>query len=166
MHTPIGGAAAVKSKKISPTCGLGERAECSSMSATTAATPKFQHVTIIFPPGEEALLRKFYVEVMGFREKPVPKIVKPLGWIWFYTGEEGVELHSVPDARTVPVDWSPHFCIEVNDLDDYRARLKAAGCQIIEARSLPFRPRFFTRDPFNNLIEIVHVEADYIAAGE
>ena len=63
-------------------------------------------------------------------------------------------------------DWSPHFCIEVNDLDDYRTRLKAGSFQIIEARALPFRPRFFTRDPFNNLIEIVHVEGDYIAAGE
>jgi catechol 2,3-dioxygenase-like lactoylglutathione lyase family enzyme len=136
------------------------------MSTTTAATPKFQHVTIIFPPGEEKLLRKFYVEVMGFREKAVPKVVKPLGWIWFYTGEEGVELHCVPDTRSVPGDWSPHFCIEVNDLDDYRARLKAGGYQIIEARALPLRPRFFTRDPFNNLIEIVHVEGDYIAAGE
>ena len=148
------------------TCRLPERAECSRMSATTAPTPKFQHVTIIFPPGEEARLREFYVEVMGFREKPVPKVVKPLGWIWFYTGEAGVELHSVPDARSVPADWSPHFCIEVDDLDDYRARLKAAGCQIIEARALPFCPRFFTRDPFNNLIEIVHVQADYIAAGQ
>jgi catechol 2,3-dioxygenase-like lactoylglutathione lyase family enzyme len=136
------------------------------MSTTTVATPKFQHVTLIFPPGEEELLRKFYVEVMGFREKPVPKVVKPLGWIWFYTGEEGVELHSVPDARSVPADWSPHFCIEVNDLDEYRARLKAGGYHIIEARPLPFRPRFFTRDPFNNLIEIVRVEGDYVAAGE
>ena len=72
------------------------------MSTTTAATPKFQHVTIIFPPGEENFLRKFYVDVIGFREKPIPKVVKPLGWIWFYTGEEGVELHCVPEARSVP----------------------------------------------------------------
>jgi catechol 2,3-dioxygenase-like lactoylglutathione lyase family enzyme len=136
------------------------------MSTTTPAAPKFQHVMIIFPPGEEKPLRNFYGEVMGFREKPVPKVVKPLGWIWFNTGDEGVELHCVPDARSVPADWSPHFCIEVTDLDDYRDRLKAGGYQIIEARALPFRRRFFTRDPFNNLIEIVHVEGDYIAAGE
>jgi len=134
--------------------------------STTVATPKFQHVTIIFPPGQEKLLRSFYGDVMGFREKPVPKVVKPLGWIWFYTGEEGVELHCVPEARSVPPDWTPHFCIQVDDLDTYRARLKESGHQIIEARALPFRPRFFTRDPFNNLIEIVHVEGDYIAAGE
>ena len=134
--------------------------------STTVATPKFQHVTIIFPPGQEKFLRSFYVDVMGFREKQVPKVVKPLGWIWFYTGEEGVELHCVPEARTVPPDWTPHFCIQVDDLDTYRARLKESGHQIIEARALPFRPRFFTRDPFNNLIEIVRVEGDYIAAGE
>jgi catechol 2,3-dioxygenase-like lactoylglutathione lyase family enzyme len=136
------------------------------MSTPAAATPKFQHVMIIFPPGEENILRKFYVEVMGFREKPVPKVVKPLGWIWFYIGEEGVELHCVPEPESVPADWSPHFCIEVDDLDDYRTRLATAGCKIIEARALPFRPRFFTRDPFNNLIEIVHFEGDYLAAGQ
>ncbi len=143
-----------------------EAPDVGGMSTTTVATPKFQHVTIIFPPGQEKLLRSFYVDVMGFREKPIPKVVKPLGWIWFYTGEEGVELHCVPEARSVPADWSPHFCIEVDDLDKYRARLKASGHQVIEARALPFRPRFFTRDPFNNLIEIVHLEGDYIAAGE
>src|SRR5258707_888217 len=128
--------------------------------STSVATQKFQHVTIIFPPGQEKLLRSFYGDVMGFREKPVPKVVKPLGWIWFYTGEEGVELHCVPEARSVPPDWTPHFCIQVDDLHTYRARLKESGHQIIEARALPFRPRFFTRDPFNNLIEIVHAECN------
>jgi catechol 2,3-dioxygenase-like lactoylglutathione lyase family enzyme len=136
------------------------------MNATTVGLPKFQHVTIIFPPGREKALRMFYVDVMGFREKPVPEVAKPLGWIWFYTGQEGVELHCVPDQRNVPTDWNPHFCIEVDDLDHYRARLKESGHQIIEARPLPFRPRFFTRDPFNNLIEIVRVEGDYLQAGE
>jgi hypothetical protein len=31
---------------------------------------------------------------------------------------------------------------------------------------LPLRPRFFARDPFNNLIEFVHIEGEYVAAGE
>jgi catechol 2,3-dioxygenase-like lactoylglutathione lyase family enzyme len=136
------------------------------MSMKTDATPKLQHVMIIFPPGQEETLRRFYVDVLGLSEKPVPKVVKPLGWIWFHTSEEGIELHCVPDPRSVPQDWAPHFCIEVDDLNRYRESLKRAGYQVIEARPLPFRPRFFTRDPFNNSIEIVHVEGDYLAAGQ
>jgi hypothetical protein len=41
-----------------------------------------------------------------------------------------------------------------------------SGTKVIEARALPFRPRFFARDPFNNLIEFVQIRGDYIAAGE
>jgi hypothetical protein len=41
-----------------------------------------------------------------------------------------------------------------------------AGFEIKGARALPFRPRFYTWDPFRNLIEIVHVEGDYVSAGE
>ena len=32
--------------------------------------------------------------------------------------------------------------------------------------SVPLRPRFFARDPFNNLIEFVRVEGDYLAKQE
>ena len=133
---------------------------------TTEAVPKFQHVTVTFTPGQEEKLRTFYLDVLRFREKPVPKVVKPLGWIWFYTGQEGVELHCVPDSQPVPRDWAPHFCIEVDDLDACKAALRGHGYEVIEARPLPFRPRFFTLDPFNNRIEVVHIEGDYIAAGE
>jgi catechol 2,3-dioxygenase-like lactoylglutathione lyase family enzyme len=130
------------------------------------AAPRFQHVTITFPPGQEARLRGFYVEVLGFREKPVPKVVKPLGWIWFDTGLTGVELHCVPDGEPVPSDTRHHFCLDIDDLKFQREALVEAGYKIVDARPLPFRPRFFARDPFNNLIEFVHVERDYIAAGE
>ena len=136
------------------------------MAATNLTLPKLQHVTITFPPGEEFRLRDFYINVLGFKEKPVPKVVKPLGWIWFYTGTGGVELHTVPDLTPLPKDPTHHFCIEVDDLDRYRSALTKAGYEIREARALPFRPRFFTWDPFRNLIEIVHVEGDYVSAGE
>src|SRR6202022_779302 len=136
------------------------------MTATNLALPKLQHVTVAVPPGGYGRLRDFYINVLGFKEKPVPKVVKPLGWIWFHTGTEGVELHSVPDSTSLPKDPIHHFCIEVDDLARYRSALTKAGYEIREARALPFRPRFFTWDPFRNLIEIVLVEGDYVSAGE
>jgi catechol 2,3-dioxygenase-like lactoylglutathione lyase family enzyme len=136
------------------------------MTATNLVLPKLQHVTVTFPPGEEGRLRDFYINVLRFKEKPVPKVAKPLGWIWFHTGVGGVELHTVPDKTPLPKDPTHHFCIEVDDLDRYRSALTRAGYEIREARALPFRQRFFTWDPFRNLIEIVHVEGDYVSAGE
>jgi catechol 2,3-dioxygenase-like lactoylglutathione lyase family enzyme len=128
----------------------------------SARLPKIQHVTITFSPGEEARLREFYSEVLGFREKPIPDVVRPLGWIWFETADEGVELHCVPHEEPVPADTAHHFCIDVDDLAAWRKRISAAGRPVREARPLPYRARFFTRDPFNNLIEVVHVEGDYL----
>jgi catechol 2,3-dioxygenase-like lactoylglutathione lyase family enzyme len=136
------------------------------MNPNEPVTPRFQHVTITFPPGQEARARSFYVGVIGFREKPVPKVVKPLGWVWFDTGVPGVELHCVPDEDLVRADTRHHFCLQVDDLERQRNALIDSGCKIIETRALPLRPRFFARDPFNNLIEFVRIEGDYVAAGE
>jgi catechol 2,3-dioxygenase-like lactoylglutathione lyase family enzyme len=136
------------------------------MSANESMSPKFQHVTITFPPDQTARLRRFYGETLGLKEKPTPKVVKPLGWIWFEAGIPGIELHCVPDEDLVAPDTRHHFCLEVDDLDRQRKALFDAGTKIIEARPLPLRPRFFARDPFNNLIEFVKVEGDYLAAGK
>src|SRR5690242_3860332 len=97
------------------------------MNPQTAARPRFQHVTITFLPGQEQRLRSFYRDALGIEEKPVPRVVKPLGWIWFNTGEEGIELHCVPHERPVPEDSAHHFCIQVEDLGRCRARLVEAG---------------------------------------
>jgi catechol 2,3-dioxygenase-like lactoylglutathione lyase family enzyme len=132
------------------------------MNANESLLPRFQHVTITFPPGQEARVRDFYVRVLGFREKPTPKVVKPLGWIWFDTGVPGVELHCVPDEELVPADTRHHFCLEVEDFDRQRQALSDSGAKIVEARALPLRPRFFARDPFNNLIEFVRIDGDYL----
>ena len=136
------------------------------MNANESVSPRIQHVTITFPPGQEARVRSFYAGALGMREKPTPKVVKPLGWIWFETGAPGVELHCVPDEQLVPADTRHHFCLEIDDLARQRASLVEWGAKIVEARALPLRPRFFARDPFNNLIEFVQIEGDYLAAGD
>jgi len=134
------------------------------MNVSETTLPTIQHVTITFPFGSESRLRKFYIDAVGLRERPTPKVAEPLGWIWFETGTPGVELHCVPDEQPVPPDTRHHFCLEVADLEKERNRLLHFGVEILEARPLPFRPRFFARDPFNNLIEFVNVQGDYLAA--
>ena len=136
------------------------------MNPKESVSPKIQHVTITFPPGQEARVRSFYTGALGLREKPTPKVVKSLGWIWFDTGTSGVELHCVPDEQPISADTRHHFCLEIDDLARQRASLIDWGAKIVEARALPLRPRFFARDPFNNLIEFVQIEGDYLAAGD
>jgi catechol 2,3-dioxygenase-like lactoylglutathione lyase family enzyme len=132
------------------------------MNANEPQSPRLQHVTITFPPGQEVRVRSFYAGALGLREKPVPKVVKSLGWIWFDTAVPGVELHCLPDENLVPGDSRHHFCLEVDDLERQRKVLLDSGAKIIEARALPLRPRFFVRDPFHNLIEFVRIEGDYL----
>jgi catechol 2,3-dioxygenase-like lactoylglutathione lyase family enzyme len=136
------------------------------MAAPNTELPKLQHVTITYPPGQQKSLRSFYVDVLGFREKPVPRVAAPLDWVWFDTGASGVELHTIPNEEAVPSNTVHHFCLEVSDLEGVRSKLERHGFAIQEARPLPLRPRFFVRDPFRNLIEVVRVDGDYIAAGE
>src|SRR3981081_472336 len=121
------------------------------MSATNLTLPKLQHVTITFPPGEESRLRDFYINVLGFKEKPIPKVVKPLGWIWFHTGTGGVELHTVPDLTPLPKDPTHHFCIEVDDLDRYRSALTKAGYEIREAPHHTLLPALFISGTFSEM---------------
>ena len=136
------------------------------MNTTETVLPRIQHVTITFPFGLETRVREFYAGTLGLREKPVPKVVQPLGWIWFDTGSPGVELHCVPDQEPVPGNTRHHFCLQIADLEKQREKLVEAGFEIVEARPLPLRPRFFARDPFNNLIEFVNLQDDYLTASQ
>ncbi len=136
------------------------------MSASSANLPSLQHVTFTYPPGRADALREFYTEIFALEEKPVPKVVASLGWIWFQTSEPNVELHFVPGEEPISPQSIYHFCLNVPDLAACRRRLTGAGFPIREAQPLPLRPRFFTRDPFNNLIEVLHLEGDYLAYGQ
>ena len=54
-----------------------------------------------------------------------------------------------------------HFCLEVDDLEDWRGKLEDAGVETIDETAIPNRPRFFCRDPFGNLIELTTILGDY-----
>ena len=80
-----------------------------------------------FPVGEDAAIRRFYGEVLGIPEMPVPDEVAHHGWIWFATSDEGVELHFIPHAVAPDPERIHHFCLQVDDLAAVRERLVAAG---------------------------------------
>jgi catechol 2,3-dioxygenase-like lactoylglutathione lyase family enzyme len=116
-----------------------------------------QHVSSPFPDGEQDQVRRFYGGVLGLGEVPVPRTLRQTV-VWFTAGD-GLELHLFPG------DGAPgsarHFCLDVEDLEEARRCLSEAGYGPYEDTPIPNRPRFFCRDPFDNLIEFTSIQGDY-----
>ncbi len=122
-----------------------------------------QHVSIPRPPGEKSRLaaKTFFSGVLGLAEKPVPRSVAHLDLIWFQAGE--LEIHCFSEA---PIEdpSGRHFCLVVDDaaaLTAMRTTLLDAGYAPWNPEAIPGRPRFFCRDPFNNIIEFTTIIGDY-----
>ena len=103
-------------------------------------------------------MRKFYGELLGLREKPIPSTLAEVSLVWFSAGE-GLELHFFPGRPDVRSER--HFCFDIDDLEGTRRALEQAGLAPYDAVAIPNRPRFFCRDPVGNLIEFTRIEGDY-----
>jgi catechol 2,3-dioxygenase-like lactoylglutathione lyase family enzyme len=120
---------------------------------------RLQHVSSPFAEGEKAALRAFYGKLLGLREIPTPATLAHLDLVWFSVGD-GLELHffSGETARSA----RRHFCLDIEDLEETRRLLEAAGHEPYDDTPIPNRPRFFCRDPAGNLIEFTRVEGSYL----
>ena len=117
-----------------------------------------QHVSSPYPEGQQDAVRGFYGEALGMREVAVPRALDAERLVWYSAGD-GLELHFFTggtDATT-----RRHFCLDVENLDEVRSRLQAAGHEPYDDTPIPNRPRFFCRDPFGNLIEFTSIQGDY-----
>jgi len=125
--------------------------------------PRLQHVSLLVPPDTQEAVRAFYGNLIGLEEKQPPQSLEQFQLVWFVVGEGEMELHFVPTVDR-PSENDQHICLVVDDLEMYRLQLAEAGVLIIEAESIPSRPRFFCRDPFGNLIELTALRGDYRSA--
>jgi catechol 2,3-dioxygenase-like lactoylglutathione lyase family enzyme len=110
------------------------------------------HVQLAIPPGGEAAARRFYGDVMGFTEVPKPEAMRARGGLWFQAGPVGIHLGLEPDMRA---SVKAHPALVVDDLDAYRARLAAAGCEWRDDDGVAGVRRGHTKDPFGNRIELI-----------
>ena len=122
---------------------------------------RLQHVSLPIRAGAQAEGRAFYAGVLGLAEKAPPEVLVPTGVVWFDAGDDELEVHLVPDEAGLTPSARRHFCVEVDDLDASRSRIEAAGIETFAAAAIPNRPRFFCRDPFGNLVEVVAIEGAY-----
>jgi catechol 2,3-dioxygenase-like lactoylglutathione lyase family enzyme len=121
-----------------------------------------QHVSIPRPPGEESaqIARKFYGDLLGLTEKPVPSTIVQLDLVWFKIGE-ATELHVFAETDS-DTKSGRHFCLDVGNVEAMRQALTEAGYQPWTPENIHGRPRFFCRDPFNNIIEFTQIVDDYL----
>lgn len=123
--------------------------------------PRLQHVSCTIPGDGQDAIRAFYGGVLGLEEKSAPKALADRNVVWFSVGDSEMELHFIPDPILADPLGQYHFCLEVPELEQYRTRLTEAGYAISEATPILNRPRFFCRDPFNNLVEFTMILGSY-----
>ena len=120
---------------------------------------RLHHVALPFPGTAEAAddARRFYTDVLGLGELPVPEILAA-DVIWFAAGDQEVHLYAEPSGVSVNRESTRHPCFRVADLSAVRERLAGLGVETIDGLpEVPGRPRFFVRDPFGNALEFLEL---------
>jgi catechol 2,3-dioxygenase-like lactoylglutathione lyase family enzyme len=123
--------------------------------------PRLQHTALPISDGAQEAVRAFYGGLLGLTEKPVPQVFAEKGLVWFDAGNGEMEIHLVPDTLLAHPDEGRHICLEVDDLEHYRRAFRDAGYPVIEPETIPHRPRFFSKDPCGNRIELTTILDDY-----
>lgn len=132
-----------------------------SGSGRGIAVRRLQHVSVPRPPGSDAHRRTvaFYQDLLGLKEIPKPSTFTDIEVTWFQIAD--CELHVYAADQDEPPPYSgAHFCLVVEDLQAARDRLQTAGYGCSVPTEIPGRPRFNTRDPWGNQIEITVIESD------
>ena len=110
------------------------------------------HAQVNVAPAELEGARDFYINFLGLREIPRPKVFKSAG-IWLNAGP--FELHIGVEEGAKPLATRAHLAYEVSDVHHWRQKVTAAGRAIVEQPKIPGFERFHFRDPFGNNIEVI-----------
>ena len=108
---------------------------------------RLQHTSIPMPPDGDEKARAFYGEVLGMREIPKPEGLAAMTVIWFAANDDGDEVHVFKDERLGPNSAAQHLCLEVDDIEAYKTRLRDRGYEVRVPETIQNRPRLFVRDP-------------------
>jgi len=120
---------------------------------------RLQHTSVPIPADGTSQARSFYGDALGMTEKTPPPSLSNV--VWFEAGPDGHEVHCFvePDFEAHPKEQ--HLCLQVNDIEVLRTHLAQKNVPIEETVAITNRPRFFVRDPFENLIELTQITGDY-----
>ena len=110
------------------------------------------HVQLAMPEGREPEAVAFYQGVLGIPQVEKPPHLAVRGGCWFEDG--AIRIHLGVEDGFVPARKA-HPALLVSDLDGLKARLEAAGVEIVVDQPLPGYDRVYVSDPFGNRIELL-----------
>jgi catechol 2,3-dioxygenase-like lactoylglutathione lyase family enzyme len=110
------------------------------------------HVQLAMPRGREDDARRFYMDVLGFSERPKPEHLARRGGAWFCSGAAEVHLGVEDDFRAAK---KAHPALLVDDLRALLSHCAAAGVEVTTDQPLPGYERAYVTDPFGNRIELL-----------
>jgi catechol 2,3-dioxygenase-like lactoylglutathione lyase family enzyme len=115
------------------------------------------HVQITVPRGAENAARAFYCDLLGLPEIEKPDSLKGRGGLWLQAGDRQVHI-GTEDGVDRPATKA-HVAYRVDDVAAWRAKLQAAGVEILDSVPIPGYDRFEFRDPFGNRVEMIQPTA-------
>ena len=111
------------------------------------------HVQITVPTNAVAEARAFYCGVLGLREVEKSASLQARGGFWLQVGDR--QVHVGTEDGVARRATKAHIAYAVADVAAWRARLAAAGVEILDEIPIPDRDRFEFRDPFGNRVELI-----------
>lgn len=111
------------------------------------------HVQLAMPKQQEEAGRRFYGNILGFREIEKPLSLQARGGVWF-TIENDRQIHLGVEENFAP-NKKAHPCFVTTDLDALSKCLESNGHKVIwDDELLPVR-RFYSSDCFGNRLEFI-----------
>jgi catechol 2,3-dioxygenase-like lactoylglutathione lyase family enzyme len=111
------------------------------------------HVQITVPANAVAEARAFYCGLLGLREVEKPASLEGRGGFWLQVGDR--QVHVGTEEGVARQATKAHVAYAVTEVAGWRARLAAAGMEILDGIPIPGHDRFEFRDPFGNRVELI-----------
>jgi catechol 2,3-dioxygenase-like lactoylglutathione lyase family enzyme len=111
------------------------------------------HVQITIPKGSEDQARAFYCGVLGLPEIEKPETLRGRGGFWLEIS--GQQVHIGIEDGIDRNHSKAHIAYQVAELENWKAKLIAAGIEIGASVPISSFQRFEFRDPFGNRIEFI-----------
>jgi catechol 2,3-dioxygenase-like lactoylglutathione lyase family enzyme len=108
------------------------------------------HIALTIPPGAQAQVRAFYVELLGMTEVDTP--ASDAGGCHFRAGDVEFDFDVETGSRT---PRRAHPGALVADIDALATKLTEHGISIEWDHKFPGYRRFYTNDPLGNRLEFL-----------
>ena len=117
---------------------------------------QIHHAQITIPKDAENEAREFYCNFLGLPEIPKPEALQGRGGFWLNLN--GFQIHVGTEDEFNRTKTKAHLAYLVENLEDWRGKLREKNIKIIEGIPIPNYLRFEFRDPFGNRVEFLQKE--------